>query len=481
MTDSAAPPRARVATAAVALGAFAAFRVPVLVRYPPWTDEVWTIVTNHRLFINMLRTEADDQTQPPLFFALLWFWRKAGGDALWWLRLLPCLFGILVALPVIAICRRARLGAEATALALAFVASSQLMIFYSDELRNYSLYALLAACSLAAWLRVRDDAAPRDVRLLTFVNVLLVYSHYFGCLVVAAEWLDALMAKRSRLRVMTASGALTAASLVPWVAFVVSRAMRSGDALGNAAWIPRPQIGDVLDPFRLALGRSPSLALDLALLVLVGGAIALLVVRARREQPMFVTLVVVALAPAVLAFSLSVLSPRSVWVTRYLLATAVPFLVLAGAAIVALLPARVRRFAVVVALWPAALSVAALADGREKVRFDQLADGIVAASPRGGADVYALDWVEGGPLRYQAARFRGALRVTLVPAVDSLTPASGWLLWSEHHPPRGLPPAAALLRRGYRTGPPLAVTGMYDDQLGRTDSVVALPFHRPRP
>lgn len=467
--------------AAVALGAFAAFRLPALVRYPPWTDEVWTIATYHRLFINMLRTEADDQTQPPLFYALLWFWRKAGGDALWWLRLLPCLFGIFLALPVIAICRRARLGAEATVLALGLVASSQLMIFYADELRNYSLYALLAACSLALWLRVRDDAALRDLRLLTVVNVLLVYSHYFGCLVVAAEWLDALVAKRSRLRAMTASGALTAASLVPWAAFVVSRAMRSGDALGNAAWIPRPHVGDLLDPFRLALGRSPSIALDLALLVLIGGAVAFLVVRARREQPMLVALAVVALAPAVLAFAASVLSPRSVWVTRYLLATAVPFLVLTGAAVAALLPARLRRFAVVFALWPAGLSVAALVDGREKVRFDQLADGIVAASPPGKADVYALDWVEGGPLRYQAARFRGALRVMLLPAVDSLTPSSGWLLWSEHHPPRGLPPAAALRRRGYLTGSALTVTGMYDDQLGRTDSVVALPFRRARP
>lgn len=481
MTDSSTRPRARVATAAVALGAFAAFRLPALVRYPPWTDEVWTIATYHRLFSNMLRTEADDQTQPPLFYALLWFWRKAGGDALWWLRLLPCLFGILIALPVLAICRRARLGAEATVLALALVASSQLMIFYSDELRNYSLYALLAACSLALWMRVREEGAPRDVRLLTIVNVALVYSHYFGGLVVAAEWLDAVVAKRSRLRVMTASGALTAVSLVPWAAFVVSRAMRSGDALGNAAWIPRPQIGDFLDPFRLALGRSPSLALDLALLVLIGGAIALLVVRARREQPMLVALAVVALAPAVLAFAASVLSPRSVWVTRYLLATAVPFLVLTGAAVTALLPMHARRFAVAFALWPAALSIAALADGREKVRFDRLADGIVAASPRAGADVFALDWVEGGPLRYQAARFPGSLRVTLLPSVDSLTTASGWLLWSEHHPPRGLPPAAALLRRGYRTGSPISVTGMYDDQLGRTDSVVALPFQRARP
>jgi hypothetical protein len=480
MAERTAPTRPWVG-AWLALAAFAAFRLPSLVRYPPWTDEVWTMAqVDHPLF-GVLRLQADDQVQPPLFYALLWLWRAVGGDALWWLRLLPCLIGICIALPVLAICRRARLTSEATALALALVAASQSLIFYSNELRSYALYALFAAWSLALWLRARESGSRRDVALLTVVNICLVYTHYFGWLVVAAEWLDALVAVRGRLRAITASGFVTALARAPGVAIVVHFAVRSGDTLGSAGWIQRPHLSDVFDPYRWALGGSPSLAIDLLLLVAIGGAIALLVVRRRRTLPGVVTLAFAASVPSACAIAVSLLQPRSVWVPRYLLAVAAPFLVLASAAVVDLLPPRTRRFAVVLAGWPAALSIAAAADGREKVHFDVLANGIVAASPRSGADVFVFDWIEGGPLTYQAARAGGAFRVRYAAAVDSITSASGWLLWSEHHPPYGLPPAAALLRRGYRVGAPLAVTGMWDDQVGRTDSVIALPFHRGLP
>src|SRR3970040_667023 len=40
------------------------------------------------------------------------------------------------------------------------------------------------------------------------------------------------------------------------------------------AWIPRPTLGDFLDPYRAAFGASPWLGGDLALVVLAGGAIA---------------------------------------------------------------------------------------------------------------------------------------------------------------------------------------------------------------
>ncbi len=68
-----------------------------------------------------------------------------------------------------------------------------------------------------------------------------------------------------------------------------------------------------------------------------------------------------------------------------------------------------------------------------------------------------------------------------VPTVDSITVPSGWLMWSDDHPPHGLPPDALLLRRGYRLGAPTGVGGMWDYQRGRLASVVARPFTRIRP
>lgn len=480
MPERAAPPRTHAAAAALALAAFAAFRLPALVRYPPWTDEMFTIAVTQRPFRTMVAYLADDQTNPPLFYLLLWVWRAVGGASLWWLRLMPSLCGVLMALPVLAICRRARLGAPATALALAATAASQALVFHSNELRAYALYALLAACSIALWLRAREERAPRDLSWLTAVNVALVYSHYFGTLVVAVEFLDALLWSRARLRGMALSAAATALSLVPWIAMVARRAHLAAETLGNASWIPAPIPGDLFDPYRWALGRGPSIAVDLALLVAIGGLVAWHVVRRRREHPALLPLAAFAIVPSLVALAVSLAAPRSVWVSRYLLATAAPFLVIAAAACVDALPAALRRFGAALALWPAFVTVTALAEGREKVRFDRLANGI-DASRVAAPEAFAMSWVEGGPLRYQGLRLGGAPRVTALPSVDSLTAGEGWLVWSENHPPHGLPPAAGLRRHGYTVGAPLVETGMWDDQLARADSVIAMPFHRARP
>ena len=72
------------------------------------------------------------------------------------------------------------------------------------------------------------------------------------------------------------------------------------------------------------------------------------------------------------------------------------------------------------------------------------------------------------------------LHVTYAPAIDSINVTRGWLVWSENHPPSGLPPVGALIRRGYHPGRAIFATGMYDDVLARWDSVVAVPFTRER-
>ncbi|MBI3568250.1 MAG: hypothetical protein HY084_08640 [Gemmatimonadetes bacterium] len=477
MTERATPARERVeAWAAVAL--FAAFRLPWLVRLPPWTDEIFTLGVVAQPFRDMVVSQADDQTNPPLFYLALWAWRAAGPHSLWWSRLLPCLFGILLALPVLSICRRARLGAAATALALSLVAASQALIFHSNELRNYSLYALLAAWSLALWLRVRERATRRDLLLLTAVNVALVNTHYVGCVVVAVEWIDAAGWARARLRAITLSAAVTACSLLPWLWLVARRARRSGDVLGNAGWIPRPSVGDLFDPYRWILGRSPWIAVDLALLVALGGLLALHVTRSRRSNPATTPLALLAFAPSLIVLAVSMLTPMSIWVARYVLACAVPFLVLTAAALTETPPAPLRRFAILFALWPAALSVTAIVDGTEKVRYDRLAAQMVAASSPRRADVFTSNWVEGGPLAFQARRLGGVMNVAYTPSPSALTATEGWFVWSEHHPPPGPPPTVLLHRHGYRTGDALSAAGMWDDMQGRTDSVVAVPFHR---
>ena len=455
--------------------AFAVLRLATLTHYPPWTDEVWTFGILPESFRRLLRWFADDQTHPPLFYVLLWCWERIGGASLFWLRLFPSLIGCLTAVPLVWLCRAARLDRRATILAVAIGAMMPVLVAYSNEVRSYSLVVLLTAASLACWLRMRErEAPPSAVGMLTVVNVLLVYTHFFGVLVVVAEWCDSLRPVRRRVGAMTWSGALTALSLVPWAAYVVHRGAITGHQLQVVDWIVRPKIPDIIEPYAWLLGGSPWFAADLAIVVAVGGAITLWLVRTREtaEGDAGISLLFAATIPVLITFVFSVIAPRSAWVLRYMIVIAAPLVVLVAATLTGLATRHpVVRITVPVAfaLWVAGTAAQWIRMDNEKVHFDRIA---TAISARGGpAVVYSEEYVEGAPFQWIARSVAPSITVRMIRSVGAVPAESGWILWSEAHPPGGLPPPAALIRRGYRIGVPVF-------SLGMRDSVIALPFSR---
>jgi hypothetical protein len=296
---------------------------------------------------------------------------------------------------------------------------------------------------------------------------------------VAAEWLDCLVSARHQARRMTLSAAVTATSLSPWM-FVVARRARitGGGVLDSAAGIARPQVVDVIEPYWKAIGTSPWLGVDLFIVCAAAAIIALHMVRGRERRPVLTTLLLAATLPTAVAMGMSVAGSQSIWIARYLIGTTVPFLMLIAVSASALLPTRAAKYGVLLALWPAAVAVTALVDGREKVRYDRLAIQLVAASSGGIPDVYVMDYYEGGPLQWMAKHTPSAMHVRGIDSLAAIRSTQGWIVWSENHPPRGAPPPAGLIRRGYTLGTPIVETGMFDELLGRRDSVIALPFTR---
>jgi uncharacterized membrane protein len=464
-------PRAWRRATLAALVAFALLRLPLLTHYPPWTDEVWSLDITPATWARLLRWYADDQTHPPLYYAMLWVWARIGGTSLGFMRLLPALIGTATAIPVVDICRSMALSRRATAVAITMTAFAPTLIAYSLELRSYPLLAFLSATSLALWLRVRSARAPRaTLWWLTLVNGALLWTHFFGALTIAAEGADALFAARHRLKAMIASGIGSLALLGPWIAYVVHRARITGHNLEVVNWIARPTIGDLSDPFRAWLGVTPWVAADLVACVV---AITLVAVWARRMGEGAAPLVLAVVVPVIVAFAYSRYSARSAWIDRYLIEAAVPFLIAVAAAASALAPKR-ALLAWLPAAWVALTSWQWRTADEDKVHFERIAAAIDAA-PASGDTVYAESGTEGGPLRW-SARVRGSrLVVRVVPSLAALDSERGWMIWSEQHAPRGLPPIAALRRRGYALGTPIWEKGM------NGDSVVAVPFTKPGP
>ncbi|HVG30446.1 MAG TPA: hypothetical protein VM864_12140 [Pyrinomonadaceae bacterium] len=341
----------------------------------------------------MWRFVALDLIHPPLFYAVLKVWAGAfGAGSVWWLRMLPVVASVMAIFPVVMLARELRLGARTIGLALVLAAVSGTLIKYAQEVRMYSPLLLFAACSLWLFARYCNSSAAdarRGAVALFVANLLLVYTHYFGWLVVALEVVYVAAFARAKLKLFAASFVALAGCFVPWVWAVWRAASGAGGGLEqNLGWAARPAWRELFEPY-LALhepfrarqqSNEPAvLGVDLALAVLIfAPPLAALCWRAlarrtNRDDPVSANrddsvgarqvsaddankanvddankasaddanegrgavafLVFFAFAPAVVAFALAQVLPQSVWGARHLIVVAPAYLLLAAHAL----------------------------------------------------------------------------------------------------------------------------------------------------
>src|SRR5215213_5818194 len=184
------------------VGLYVAARVWRLTATCLWFDELFSVHAARHTWGGLWRFVAADLIHPPLFYALLKLWTAAGGESLLWLRLFPALTAVAALVPFLLLARELRLGAQGTALALLLAAANGYLIKYAQELRMYSLLLLFALTSLWLFVRLLNSARASRALLfaLFFVNLLLVYTHYYGWLFVACEAALLAYADRPKLR-----------------------------------------------------------------------------------------------------------------------------------------------------------------------------------------------------------------------------------------------------------------------------------------
>ncbi|HEX8352326.1 MAG TPA: glycosyltransferase family 39 protein [Pyrinomonadaceae bacterium] len=363
-----------------------------------WFDEIFGVHAARHAWGDLWGFIAADLIHPPLFYALLKLWVALGGESPWWLRLFPALASIAALVPLFLLARELRLGAGATNLALLIAAANGYLIKYAQEVRMYGLMLLLTLTSLWLFARLLNSAGrARGLLLaLAFVNLLLVYTHYYGWLVVACEAVFVVLKERRRVGAfLLASGGL-ALAYVPWVAACVRASARGGGLAQNIGWIERPGASDLVQLFALfnqpfyfrQSSADPLYARGGALfgLLLVGLPVLALLLRAARKgrsggagaqgtgtgpvgevtaeagsagasvedegrgarrpppsalgraEGAVAFLLLFTLLPVALAFAASYALPQSVWGARHLVVAFTPYALLAGLALERLRP-----------------------------------------------------------------------------------------------------------------------------------------------
>ena len=342
----------------VVVALFIAARIWRLTDSCLWFDEIFSIHAARYDWKQMLQFVAADLIHPPLFYALLKIWIAIGGEALLWLRFLSVLLSVAAIVPIVLLCRALKLNSWQTSLALALLAVNGYLIKYAQEVRMYSLLFLLTCISL--WLFVRFAASAsrvsRVLPALTLVNLLLVYSHYYGWVVVVVELFLILLWRRERAAKFALTILALGLSYIPWLYFITISREPGRGLSQNIGWVTRPGLGELAQffsllntPFFFRQSSAVSLydiwSVCLSLIVF-GVPLAILIWRKltveRNEGRETLTLLGLVVLPLVLVIILSWVLPHSVWGTRHLIVTAAPYAILAALALTSLPRAWLR-------------------------------------------------------------------------------------------------------------------------------------------
>lgn len=476
MTDPTGPRSPRVAHAALLgliVAAFLGLRLWNLAAVCLDDDEVFSLLAARQDWSGLWATAGRDISHPPLFYLMLKAWILVGGESLLWLRLLPALIAASAVVPFLLLCRERRLGPFVTSLALFLWAANGLLIYYAQHLRDFILLQALSVWSLwflARWAG-RPEASRRDLLGLLVANLLAVYAHYWGWILVGTEFLVLLAVARRRCLPFVLTSLLLLVCYAPW-AYTVAQAIRAkGTATGQIEWIGKPALKDLVWFAGEMNGTLEFPRSTLVGIALFGAPVLLWCVAAARgrqegcpaRREHLVPLLLLASVPVVVTFVASHVLPQSLWATRQLLFSIVPYHL-----IVAIGTGRLRRPAARAALalalcaWSAYAAVVAIRTECVKVPYDRLFATLVArdAAEGGGGDVVV--YADEGFFRHVAKlhlteRWGARCRHVLVERFEDVQGDRFWVLYRRTGWKKDPPPQATLERMGYRCGEESAV------------------------
>jgi 4-amino-4-deoxy-L-arabinose transferase-like glycosyltransferase len=336
-----------------------------------WFDEIFSVHAARHDWSSMRRFVAADIIHPPLFYSLLKLWIAIGGESLLWLRLFPVLFGIAVIVPVFFLCRQLRLSFGQTTLALLLLTVNGSLIRYSQEVRMYSMLLFFSACSLFLFFKYVSSVNSRHaVIALSVANLLLVYTHYFGWIVVLFELAIVLWMHREKLVSFVAGVIGIVVAFIPWIYEVAAMRENNGGLQQNIGWMTRPHVLNLVQyftslnqPFFFTQSSADAPYNPWsagAALLLIGVPLIAFVLAGFREDKMsndiralqLRSMFVFAAGPVILVFVMAWFLPWSIWGERHLIFIAVPWSILAALAISRIRTEWVKiTIALVLGLW----------------------------------------------------------------------------------------------------------------------------------
>ncbi len=182
-----------------------------------WLDEAVQAITARESFSYIFQ-EIRGDFHPPLYFFLMNFWVRIFGDSEIALRLPSVLFGVGTVYILYKIATKIQ-GKFTAVLSTVLLATAPFHIYYSQEARMYCMVTFFASLSMYFFLTLNKS---KNNRYLYFIStVLMIYSDYFGFLVLLAQGIYLIMKKNYKFLLVTCCWLLVA--YLPWLPMLITQ------------------------------------------------------------------------------------------------------------------------------------------------------------------------------------------------------------------------------------------------------------------
>jgi len=164
----------------------------------------------------------EDAQHPPLYYVLTAWWTSTVGFSITSLRLLAVLFGCIVPFAAAWLCFELYGTRLAAALGFAISSVSPVLVLYSQQAREYGLWAAMIALSTAVLLRAARSSSPGWWVAYAFCATAGMYTDtlFAGVLVSHAIYAACLL-RGVRLRAFICALGFTAIAFAPWAVEIV--------------------------------------------------------------------------------------------------------------------------------------------------------------------------------------------------------------------------------------------------------------------
>lgn len=249
---------------------------------------------------------------PPLFELVLHYWIKLFGISPLSVRTLPMLISAASSIALYMFAKK-HFSMKIAILSSLFLSFSSLSIYYAQDCRAYSLFLLCTIFSMRYYLDLHFKFNFSSALLFILSTSALIYTHYFGFLVIAIQGLHLVLFKRNFLSLLLSYLII----LITYIPHMIVIYERFSTSVNKGTWVKSPSGLESLYNMLWSFSNVPLLTVVFISLLLLSLFLLIKSGQLRKMHHTYVLLILWFLLPYLGLFIVSYKVP--VYLSRYLI------------------------------------------------------------------------------------------------------------------------------------------------------------------